>query len=221
MTAKGRGALKKVKKPSVIPIYGIGAVWLAWCLTLPLYKLWHFLLLIALSAGGYVGLNKLFPGTTVYVQEPEPDPDTGNAALDEAIRQGRSYLAEMKRLNIAITDRKITQNLDEMERITGQIFDYVAQHPDQLGQIRRFMNYYLPTTLKLLNSYDELARQSARGENITQAMEKIEDMLDTVVLAFRKQQDSLFASQVMDITAEISVLESMMAGEGIGTDGMD
>ena len=209
-----------MKKPSVVPIYGIGAVWLLWCLTLPLYKLWHFLLLIALGAGVWFGLRKLFPGTTTYVQAPEPEPDTGNAALDETIRQGRTYLQEMKRLNIAITDPKITKNLDEMERITGQIFDFVTQHPDQLGQIRRFMNYYLPTTLKLLNTYDELARQSARGENITQAMEKIEGMLDTVVLAFRKQQDSLFASQVMDITAEISVLESMMAGEGIGTDGM-
>ena len=88
-------------------------------------------------------------------------------------------------------------------------------HPEKLPQIRKFMSYYLPTTLKLLRSYDELSRQGVSGQNITGTMEKVEGMMDTIVLAFEKQLDSLFGDQAMDISTDITVLDNMMAREGL------
>ena len=77
------------------------------------------------------------------------------------------------------------------------------------------MSYYLPTTLKLLNTYAELAEQSVRGQNITATMTKIESMMDTIVVAFEKQLDSLFGAEALDISTDITVMENMLHREGL------
>ena len=88
-----------------------------------------------------------------------------------------------------------------------------------LYQVGHFLlaaaSYYLPTTLKLLRSYDELSRQGVSGQNITGTMEKVEGMMAAIVLAFEKQLDSLFGDQAMDISTDITVLDNMMAREGL------
>jgi 5-bromo-4-chloroindolyl phosphate hydrolysis protein len=91
----------------------------------------------------------------------------------------------------------------------------VEQRPDKLPQLRKFLNYYLPTTLKLLQSYEKLAAQGVRGQNIDQSLTAIQNLMDKIVVAFRNQLDSLFAADSMDITAEIAVMEQMMAAEGL------
>ena len=109
----------------------------------------------------------------------------------------------------------MSQKISRLEEVSGKIFDYVKAHPEKLPQIRKFMSYYLPTTLKLLRSYDELSRQGVSGQNITGTMEKVEGMMATIVLAFEKQLDSLFGDQAMDISTDITVLDNMMAREGL------
>lgn len=210
--------MKEIKKPSVVPIYGTGAVFCICCLLLPVYRLWGLAVAVVLAAVAFVVLQKLFPGKTVTVDVPEPEPDTGNAQLDEMIRTEREAIAEMRRMNAAISDEKLSRQISEMETLCRKIFAQVEQQPDKLGQIRKFMNYYLPTTLKLLKSYDHLSSQGIRGENITESLEAISRMMDKIVLAFQKQLDSLFAYDVMDITAEIAVMEQMLASEGLTQD---
>ena len=85
----------------------------------------------------------------------------------------------------------------------------------KLPQIRRFMDYYLPTTLKLLNSYDRMSAAGVSGENIDSTLAKVEGMMRTVVAAFEKQLDSLYGSEALDISTDITVLETMMAREGL------
>ena len=97
----------------------------------------------------------------------------------------------------------------------AQIFDCVRQHPEKLSQIRQFLNYYLPTTIKLMEQYVTLQNQNVKTENITAGMQKIEDLLDKVIVAFQRQLDALFESDVVDITADIRVMEQMMASEGL------
>ena len=80
------------------------------------------------------------------------------------------------------------------------------------------MNYYLPTTIKLLEQYVQLQNVGLKGENITAAMTQIEEMLDKVIVAFQKQLDSLFERDVVDITADIQVMEQMMASQGLTND---
>ena len=105
--------------------------------------------------------------------------------------------------------------IDLIERLTTQIFDCVKEHPEKLKQIRQFLNYYLPTTIKLMEQYVKLQNQSVKTENITEGMQKIEDLLDKVIVAFQRQLDALFESDVVDITADIRVMEQMMASEGL------
>ena len=77
------------------------------------------------------------------------------------------------------------------------------------------MNYYLPTTLKLLSSYDKLEDTGITGTNISETMLSIERMMNTIVMAFEKQLDSLYGAEALDISTDITVLENMMAREGL------
>ena len=91
----------------------------------------------------------------------------------------------------------------------------MEQHPEDVRQIRQFLNFYLPTTIKLLQQYVVLQNQEMRMGNIDEGMQKIENMLENVIVAFQKQLDSLFESDVVDITADIQVMEQLMAAEGL------
>ena len=102
-----------------------------------------------------------------------------------------------------------------LTRFTRQIVDQVVKEPKKLPQIRKFMNYYLPTTLKILNAYDRMDSTGISGENIDSTKQRVERMMDTLVLAFDKQLDSLFGAEAMDISTDITVLENLLAQEGL------
>lgn len=211
--------IQKIKKPSVIPIYGIAAVFLLYNLFFPMYKLIHLLICAVLAIVCYLVLRKLCPDRIVEVEIPEPKPDTGNAELDEVIQQGRYYVSEIKRLNEAIPDQKLSSTLDEIEVLVQKIFQQVEQEQSKLPKIRKMMSYYLPTTIKLVRKYAEL--QDQRNLNsVNQMLGEIEKMLETVKTAFRKQLDSLYEHDVIDITADIQVMEQMLAAQGL-TDNKD
>lgn len=153
-------------------------------------------------------------------QEPktEETPSTGNPELDAVIRQGRQSVKRIQEINDDIPDYKISAQLKQIEILTASVTDQVEKKEDKLKQVRQFMNYYLPTTIKLLEQYVQLQNVGLKGENITAAMTQIEEMLDKVIVAFQKQLDSLFERDVVDITADIQVMEQMMASQGLTND---
>ena len=208
--------MAKLVRKSPVPLYGAAAVWAVWGLLLPMYALWHLLAAAGLSVLAALVLRKVFPDTVLTVQDPPPEPvSTGNPEIDALIDQRDKALSEMRRLNDAIADEKISQQIDRMEKTTQAIFTHVAEHPQKLPQIRRFLNYYLPTTLKLLNAYDRMDSAGVAGANIDGTMGKIESMLDTVTAAYDKQLDALFADEALDISVEITVMEQMLCQEGL------
>ena len=158
----------------------------------------------------------LCPNTVEEV--PEEPKSTGNAELDKMIDDGRKAIAEMKRLDDNIADPTISAQIVRLQELSGKIFAQVEQNPEKLPQIRRFMNYYLPTTLKILNAYDRMGEQGVAGENITSTMHKVESMMATIITAFEKQLDNLFGAEAMDISTDMVVLENMMAREGLTDD---
>jgi len=211
-----------------LPIYAAAAVWPLYALIFPLYKPVHFVVAAALS---------LFVGVVVHLicRPDKPNPaakaeekpkeakkpeSTGNPELDKMISDGDKAIAEMRRLDDNIADEKISAAIVQLESISGKIFAHVKENPEKLPQIRRFMDYYLPTTLKILNSYDRMDSQGVAGENISSSMTRIEQMMDTIVTAFAKQLDSLFGADALDISTDITVLENMMAREGLVEDGI-
>lgn len=208
---------KTIRHPSAIPLYGAAAVWLVWCLFLPLYRLWHFAALIALTAGAFFGLRALFPGTTeeIEVEEPAPAPvTTGDPERDQLLEEGRRAVAELTRLRRTIRDPSVQSRVDELAALTDKIFKDIADDPQDVPQVKRFAGYYLPTTMKLLNAYDRMSGEAA-GENVSGTLKRIEDILDTTVAAYRKQYDALFANEALDIETDITVLESMLKREGL------
>ena len=208
--------MKKIVHKSAIPLYVAAVTWLLYALLFPLYRLPHFLL--AAAAAAVVGIvARLFCRDTVEEVPEEPE-TTGNEELDKMIADSKKAIAEMKRLDDNIADPTISAQIVRLQQLAGKIFAQVEQNPEKLPQIRKFMNYYLPTTLKILNAYDRMGEQGVSGENISSTMQKVEGMMSTIITAFEKQLDSLFGSEAMDISTDMVVLENMMAREGLTDD---
>lgn len=207
--------MQSVRKPSVVPIYAIAAVWLVYTLATGLHRLLDVVICAALSVGGYFLMRVFFPGTTVQVEAPEPEPDTGDQELDEVIRQGRASIAAIRRLNEQIPDEDISKNLSALEDLTRKIFARLEADKQHVPRCRQFLNYYLPTTIELLERYVTLQNQGLDSGDIREAMGRIAGMLYTIREAFTRQLDSLFAQDVVDINAEITVMEQMLQAQGL------
>ena len=155
------------------------------------------------------------------IQKPEESKAENKGTVDEnselyrTIKAGRGYIIEIRQANERIPGEEISRKLDRLEEVTTKIFICVEKHPEQLSEIRRFMEYYLPTTLKLVNTYSEFDSQIIQGDNITSAKTEIENTLDTINDAFAKLLDSLFEDAAMEVSADISVLNTLLAQEGL------
>lgn len=217
--------MAKVVKRSVLPIYAVAVVWLIFGLFLPFYRPLHYVAAVLVSLVVFLIAKALCPNRTFETPEPEKkakaEPaqekpaSTGDPELDALIQERDRAVSEMHRLNDAIADPTISAQIDHLESTTKKIISYVVEHPKKLPQIRKFLNYYLPTTLKLLNAYDRMGATGVSGENIDGTMGKIESMMDTVVRAFDKQLDALFGDEALDISTDITVLENLLAQEGL------
>lgn len=163
-----------------------------------------------------VGAEKPEPAEPAPEPVPEAEPldlpVTGNAEYDAKIR-------EIRDLNERIDDRAVSDKIDHIEALTVDIFRLIAEHPDRAAEIRRFMNYYLPTTFKLLESYSLMEKQRYQGENIRASRAQIEAVLDQIISTIERQQDKLFQSNALDVETDISVLKTMMSADGLTEDG--
>ena len=131
-------------------------------------------------------------------------------------------MREMGRLYSTIEDPEVRKKINEIMRISDKIVQDAVQDESDVPQIRKFLDYYLPTTIKLLNAYDRMSDQGIAGDNLTRSMKSIEEMLDTAIEAYKKQLDSLFENQALDIETDISVMNQMLAREGLtGGGGLD
>jgi 5-bromo-4-chloroindolyl phosphate hydrolysis protein len=148
-------------------------------------------------------------------EEQRKQTDPKDAELEAVKKEGSEYLQQIRSANDALPGEVISKKLDRLEEITARIFACVRKHPEKLADIRRFMRYYMPTTLKLVNSYEEFESQPVQGENITRAKGEIERALDTINMAFENLLDTLFADDALDISADISTLETMLKQEGL------
>ena len=199
-----------MRQASVVPIYGIAAVWLIFGLAEPLNRVGRFVLCAAISLGVYLVLRLVFPAKEVTAP-----PDTGDRERDAAITKGLQQVQKIQQLQGQITDAQVQLQLNRLGELAGKIFAQVEKHPEQMDRITTFMDYYLPTTLKLMQTYLELQQTGVEGSHIGTSMQQIEKMLDLVVSAFQKQLDALFESTGMDIAAEIQVMQQMLEANGL------
>lgn len=146
--------------------------------------------------------------------------DSLSPEVQKIVQAGDEYVRRIKAANDAIPGEVISAKISRMELLVDRIFDRVEQNPDSVNDMRRMMDYYLPTTMKLLEAYEELDAQPVQGENIISSKKEIEDTIDTLNIAFEKLLDSLFQDTAWDVSSDISVLHTMLAQEGLTEDGL-
>lgn len=135
--------------------------------------------------------------------------------VQKVIEEGNRYIEEIRRSNDAIPGVEISNKMYHLENVIRRIFQRVEKHPELINDLHKFMDYYLPTTMKLLNAYEELDKQDMQGENIKTAKQEIENTLDTINVAFENLLDSFYKETAWDVSSDISVLKTMFAQEGL------
>ena len=146
---------------------------------------------------------------TAPAAKAQPQPSKADRGAENAI------LDEIRQVNDQVANEKLSAQIDRIGVITAKILEYQKSRPEKAPQLHSFLSYYLPTTLKILRAYGQLESQQIAGENITAAMARVEGMMDKVVEGFEKQLDQLFQGDTMDITADVDVLEQMLARDGL------
>ncbi len=140
--------------------------------------------------------------------------------VQKIVQAGDEYVRKIRKANDAIPGEEISAKMSRMEMLVDRIFDRVEEHPESVPDIRKLMEYYLPTTIKLLDAYEDLDAQPVQGENIITAKQEIEKTIDTLNTAFEKLLDDLFQDTAWDLSSDISVLHTMLAQEGLTEDGL-
>ena len=208
----------EIKKKSVIPVYGAAVVWVLYCLFFQLYKTWHFIVLACLAVLSYAVLSAIFPGKPEHIEIPEAPKRTGSEEIDALLAEGEIAVAEMYRLRDTIPGDTLKKKIEDIISVIDKIFKDLLEDPDDYKQVRRFADFYLPTTIKLLHAYDRFGRSGVDGENITGTLERIDTALDKILGSYEKFFDSLFENQALDIETDIIVLENMLKQEGLLSD---
>ena len=144
--------------------------------------------------------------------------DPRDPRVQEVLDRGNAFIGQIRRCNDAIPGEEISAKIDRMETIVRRIFARAEEHPEIVPDLKKLMDYYLPMTVKLLNAYADMDAQPIQGETIQSSKREIEDTLDTLNLAFEKLLDDLFRDTAVDVSSDISVLNTLLAQEGLTED---
>ena len=224
---------KEKKNKPVLPIYAIAAVWLLLSIRSPIASMFRIIWAVVLSVivynvvKGIIGDKDKDDGTAApkagkaakaaaEQEAPKKAEPTYPPEVQAVVDEGKKARSELQRLYQSIPDLTVKKKVQEIMDVSDKIITDAIEDPGDVPQIKRFLDYYLPTTIKLLHTYDRMGNQGIAGDNISGTMTRIEDMLDTAIAAYKKQLDALFANQALDIETDIEVMNAMLAREGLG-----
>ena len=217
-------ALERKRKGRKAGLIAFGATALIYSLIFPLYRIGDFVLcaLLSLAVGKVIsimgeGLDLTTHNREDQHNEPEPVADiplSGDDNADQVILKGQEMLHTIRAENNAITDKTLSDQMDELERLCVQIFTTVSEKPQKASQIRKFMNYYLPTTLKMLASYRTMEERGVSAEDLRHAHAETVRGMSMVLTACQKQLDNLYKDTMLDVSTDIDVLEQMLKRDG-------
>jgi len=218
---------EKQSKP-VAPIYAVAAIWLLFSAWKPIYSAGRLAWAVVLSVIGYAVVKSIVgdkdkaktpkektdePEETV-LQATKKDEPTYSPEVQAVVDEGKKAREELQRLYYSIPDLAVKKKVQEIMDVSDKIVRDAVDDPGDVPQIKKFLDYYLPTTIKLLNAYDRMGAQGIEGENIGKTMNSINEMLDTAITAYKKLLDNLFANQAMDIETDIDVMNTLLKREG-------
>ena len=202
-------------------IVAFGAVFALFSALFKPHSIGAFALCFALSvfAGAVIRIMAQGLDTSVNQKTPESlkkmQGETGNPEVDALLEKGREMITEIRRENDLIPDSLLSAKLDRLESQCAEIFRAVYDKPGKASQIRKFMEYYLPTTLKMVKGYRMLDERGVTGAEATQAKNRISDALTVVLQGCDKMLNKLYQDDVLDLTTDIDVLEQMLKRDGL------
>ena len=208
-------------KALVISFLATGAVIVIYSLIFSLYRWQHYVIAggIALLVGWVVYIMAQGLDTSKEAPPQQSIPKTGDSAVDGLVERGQAMLTQIRQENAMIPDEGLTEQMNQLDDVANRIFRTVAEQPQKAPQIRRFMDYYLPTTLKMLAGYRKMDERQVKGENAQATRDQVRKAMDTVIRAFNKQLDALYQDDMLDLTTDIDVMENMLRQDGlIGVD---
>ena len=141
-------------------------------------------------------------------------PLTGDKIADAVITTGQDMLNTIKRENAAIPDQELTEQMNNLAVKCEQIFRTVSETPSKAPQVRKFMNYYLPTTLKMLANYRTMQQRGVSYGEMKEARDTTVHGMNLILTACQKQIDNLHRENMLDISTDIEVLEQMLKRDG-------
>lgn len=204
----------RTEKPSVLPIYAAALVFVVLCAALPVYKLWALAVAVVGAGAAFVGAKRVCPPRVIEHEVPF---HTGQGDVDEMLTDMQQKLDRLHQLNEALPDEQLSAAMDRMEKAGRSIVDTVEATPAKAKAVRRFANYYLPDAVNILEQYAKLAKQGVRGENAASIRSEVERNAASIATAFENQLDALYASESMDLSADLTVLQSMLKGQGLNS----
>lgn len=205
---------KQIEMRSALPIWVAAGVWLIAALILPMYNILHLAGIGLVSLGAALLVKKILPKETKLVEIPV---NTGNRDLDETVTQINEAAAALNEVaqRIAAAKPETARRLENIVKTVGKIRDALVEFPADLSKVRQFLNYYLPTTQKLADKYATLTAQETDSQNIRETALSIEGALAQVDDSFIRQLDALFADDALDVSTDISVLETLLARDNL------
>ena len=174
-----------------------------------------FTVLGAYGIGKLVGVMSTPLDTTTHNkqdikrQKPQDVPLSGDTEADSVISKGKEMLAQIREANLAIPDPHLSNQMDQLEDLCIQLFTTVAEKPGKATQLRKFMNYYLPTTLKMINSYRTMQDRGVSSSDLAEARRTLSRGMDMILVACQKQLDNLYKDTMLDVSSDMDVLEQM------------
>lgn len=144
--------------------------------------------------------------------------DPAAKELSGLLEEGNRYLKEIRTLNEGIRGEEISHKLDAIEEVADRIFEQLRRKPEKIDDFRKFIQYYLPTTVKVVRAYKNFEQENLPSRQLEESKQEIEETLDKVQMAFQRLREKLLEEDVLDISTDLDVLETMMFQEGLISD---
>lgn len=170
---------------------------------------------VAFLVGKIVSIMAQGVDTSKKAPVQKPIEKTGDEAVDGMIEKGIGILNAIQAENEKLPGETLSRNIDEIDATAREIFRTVAEQPGKAPQIRRFMDYYLPTTQKMLSGYSKMNERNVTGEQANATRKQIENATEVVLKALKKQLNNLYEDDILDISTDVEVLETLLKSDGL------
>ena len=215
---------KNPSKAYAVSFLVIGVTVAAYALIFPFHHWQHYLIGggVALLLGriAFIMAQGVDTSKEAPAQQQQQIPKTGDSAVDSLVEKGQEMLKEIRHENELIPDADLSARMDQLDDVADRIFRTVAEQPGKAPQIRRFMDYYLPTTLKMLQGYRKMEERQVSGAEADATRNQIRQAMDVVLKAFDKQLHALYQDDMLDLNTDIDVMDSMLRQDGLVESGL-